>query len=100
MESEHTQEGRRPSSLRSAVSYLESKLVEEVVDEVFDEADDADVQVLPRGVVEDDASGGGRQLVPQPEELLVAVDGHLERQEGQHQQVVLCRDRAHVNVKR
>lgn len=71
------------------VSDLESKLVEEVVDEVFDEADDAGVQVLPRDVVEDDPGGGGRQLVPQSEVSLVAVDGHLERQEGQHQQVVL-----------
>lgn len=59
--------------------YLKSKLVEEVIDEVFDEADDADVQVLPCDVMEDDPGGGRLQLVPQSEELLMAVDGHLER---------------------
>lgn len=47
--------------------HLESELVEEVVDEVFDEADDANVQVLACHVVEDDAGGGRRQLVPQTE---------------------------------
>lgn len=59
--------------------YLQAELVKEVVDEVFDEADDADVQVLPRDVVEDDPRGRRRQFVPQPVVLLVAVDGHLER---------------------
>lgn len=84
--------GFKSKSLKTA-PYLEPKLVEEVVDEVFDEADDADVQVLPCDVVEDDAGGGRLQLVPQPEELLVAVDGHLEGQESQHQEVVLQKSR-------
>lgn len=35
-------------------THLQSKLVEEVVDEVFDEVDDADVQMLPCDIVEDD----------------------------------------------
>lgn len=72
--------------------YLKPKLVEEVVDEVFDEADDANVQMLPCDVMEDDPGGGRRQFVPQPEVLLMAVDGHLECQESQHQEVVLQRE--------
>ena len=65
-------------------AYLQSELVEEVVDEVLDEVDDAVVQVLPRDAVEDDPGSGRGQLVAEPEVLLVAVDGHLERQDGQH----------------
>lgn len=34
--------------------HLQSELVEEVVDEVFDEVDNADIQMLPCDVVEDD----------------------------------------------
>lgn len=72
-----------------SLSYLKSKLVEEVVDEVFDEADDADVQVLPCDTVEDDPGGGRQQFVPQSEVQLMAVDGHLEGQQGEHEEVVL-----------
>lgn len=71
--------------------YLQSKLVEEVIDEIFDEVEDAHVQVLSCDVVEDDGSSWRRQLVPEPEEQLVAVDGHFKRQESQHQEVVLHR---------
>ena len=80
-------------------AYLQSKLVEEVVDKVLDEVDNAVVQVLARDAVEDDPGGGRGQLVAEPEVLLVAVDGHLERQDGQHQQVVLTRDTAAGIVK-
>ena len=73
-------------------AYLQPELVEEVVDEVLDEVDDALVQVLARDAVEDDPGGGRGQFVAEPEVLLVAVDGHLERQDGQHQQVVLTHD--------
>ncbi len=58
--------------------YLKPKLVEEVVDEVFDEVDDANVQVLPCDIMEDDPGSGRRQFVPQPVVFLMAVDGHLE----------------------
>lgn len=47
----------QPSSLLFKIPYLEAKLVEEVVDEVLDEADDANVQMLPRDVMENDARG-------------------------------------------
>lgn len=85
----NTAESVEEPSTRVACAYLQSKLVEEVVDEVLDKADDAEVQVLPRDAVEDDASGGRRQLVAEPVVLLVAVDSDLEGQDGQHQQVVL-----------
>ncbi len=59
--------------------YLQSKLVEEVVDEIFDEADNADVQMLPCDVMENNPGSRGRQFVPQSEVFLMTVDGHLER---------------------
>lgn len=58
--------------------YLKSKLVEEVIDEIFDEADDANVQMLPCDVMEDDPGSRRRQFVPQSVVFLMAVDGHLE----------------------
>lgn len=86
--------------------YLKSELVEEVVDEVFNAADDAVVQMLACDVVENDPGRWRRQFVPHPVVLLMAVDGHLERQQSQHQQVVLrrekrvltCRERARNGV--
>lgn len=69
---------RRPKPF-SVLTYLQSKLVEEVVDEVLDEVDDAHVQVLPRDIVEDDPGRRRRQFVPQSEIFLMAVDGHLKR---------------------
>lgn len=62
-------------SRHSLVLYLESKLVKKVIDEIFDEVDDADVQVLPGYIVEDDTGRGRQQFVPQSEILLMAVDG-------------------------
>ena len=59
--------------------YLKSKLVKEVVDEVFATADDANVQVLPCGTMEDNPGSGSRQFVPQSVIFLMAVDGHLKR---------------------
>lgn len=48
--------------------------------------------MLPCDIMEDDPGSGRRQFVPQPEVLLMAVDGHLECQESQHQEVVLHRE--------
>lgn len=47
----------KPSSLFFQIPYLQAELVKEVVDEVLDEADDANVQMLPRDVMENNARG-------------------------------------------
>lgn len=72
--------------------YLKSKLVKEVVDEVFNAADDAVVQMLLRDIVENNPGSRRRQFVPHPVVFLMAVDGHLKRQQTQHQQIVLPRE--------
>ena len=73
--------------------YLQAKLVEEVVDEILGTVEDAVVQVLPRDVMEDGPGDGGREVVPHAVEVLVPIDGHLERQEGQHYQVDLKKEK-------
>lgn len=72
--------------------YLKSKLVKEVVDEVFNAADDAVVQMVARDIVENDPGGRRREFVPHSVVFLMAVDGHLERQQSKHQQIVLHRE--------
>jgi hypothetical protein len=73
-------------------SYLQAELVEEVVDEVLGTVEDAVVEVLPGDIMEDGSGDGGGEVVTHAVQVLVTVDGHLERQQGQYQQVVLVGD--------
>lgn len=47
------------------------------------------IHVLPGDAMEDDAERRGLQVVVETEVELVAMDGHLERQQPQHHQMIL-----------
>lgn len=69
--------------------YLETKLVEEVVDEIFAAIEDAIVQMLACYIVENSSCDRRGQVVLHTVEILVTVNCHFKRQEGQHQQIIL-----------
>lgn len=64
--------------------YLQTEFVEEVVDEVFGAVDDAIVQMLSCDVVKYSSRDWRRDVIFHSVEILVTVNGHFERQEGQH----------------
>lgn len=73
----------------SKETHLQTKLVEEVIDEILGTTDKSIIQVESRNVVKDGFRHGGCEVVPTAIILLMAVDGDLKGQDGQHQEVVL-----------
>ena len=73
----------------SKETHLQTKLVEEIIDEILGTVNKSIIQLESCDVVEDGFRHRGWEVVPTSVVLLMAVDGDLKGQNGQHQQVVL-----------
>lgn len=87
--SSHWNFHRKERKQVSKETHLQTKLVEEVIDEILGTIDKSIIQVESRNVVKDGFRHGGCEVVPTAIILLMAVDGDLKGQNGQHQEVVL-----------
>lgn len=82
---------------QSSLSYLQTEPVEEIVDEVFGTAQQALVQVLAGGILEDRLGDRRHQLVLLSVIFLPPVHNGLKDQQQEHLQMVLERDQP-INI--